>query len=144
MYLIYWPPCPSCSVWNQVQTTWRLTAFQQLSAQPAKGAHAFIVDASFTIEGWPLPTVDIIETNGDSWSTYERGPSSVGSLGSSCRYNRFRAYLGCSNQPSKKYFSLTAHFFILLVPVAQHLGHWADSRAVSPVSVSLVDTWTSD
>ena len=27
-----------------------------------------------TREGWPLLTVEI-EANGDSWSTYERGPS---------------------------------------------------------------------
>ncbi len=31
--------------------------------------------------GWPLLTVEI-ETNGESKSTYERGPSLVGSLGS--------------------------------------------------------------
>ncbi len=36
------------------------------------------------------------EANGDSKSTNERGPSLVGSLGSSCRYKRFLSYRGCS------------------------------------------------
>jgi hypothetical protein len=48
--------------------------------------------------GWPLLTVKT-EANGDSWSTYERGPSLVGSLGS-----KFLSCLGCSRRPSKKYF----------------------------------------
>jgi hypothetical protein len=40
-----------------------------------------------TREGWHLLTVET-EVNGDSKSTIERGPSLVGSLGSSCRYKR--------------------------------------------------------
>ncbi len=49
------------------------------------------------------------EANGDSWRTYERGqrgrgPSLFGSLGSSCRYNRFLSCLGCSSQPSATYY----------------------------------------
>ncbi len=53
----------------------------------------------------------------------ERGLSLVGSLDLSCRYNRFLSCLGCSSQPSTKYF-LPHHtlFFTLLVPIAQHPG----------------------
>jgi hypothetical protein len=41
-------------------------------------------------EGWLLLTVET-EVNGNSKSTNEKGPSLVGSLGSSCRYKRFFA-----------------------------------------------------
>ncbi len=41
--------------------------------------------------------------DGDSKSTNERGPSLVGSSGSSCRYKRFLSCLGCSSRPSTKY-----------------------------------------
>jgi hypothetical protein len=55
-------------------------------------------------EGWLLLNVEN-EASGDSWSTNERGPSLVGSLGSSCWYNRFLSCLGCSSQPlTKCYF----------------------------------------
>jgi hypothetical protein len=54
-------------------------------------------------EGWPLLTVET-EAYGDSWSTYERSSSLVGSLGSSCRYNTFSSCLGCSSQPSTNYY----------------------------------------
>ncbi len=37
----------------------------------------------------PPPLTVETETNGDSWSTYKRGPSLVGSLGLLCRYKRF-------------------------------------------------------
>jgi hypothetical protein len=40
------------------------------------------IDTRKIREGWPLLTVD--RANGDSWSTYERDPSLVGSLGLSC------------------------------------------------------------
>ncbi len=50
--------------------------------------------------GWPLLTVDS-EVNGDSKSTNERGPSLVCSP---CRYMRLLYCLGCSGQPSTKYF----------------------------------------
>ncbi len=39
-----------------------------------------------TREGWTLLTVET-EANGDSRNTFVRGPSLVGSFGSSCRYN---------------------------------------------------------
>jgi hypothetical protein len=77
------------------------------------------------------------EAYADSWSTYERGPSLVGSLGSSCRQKRFLSCLGCSSKPGTKYYFLTAHFFAFLVPIAQQPGQWAGSRAGSPVYVSL-------
>ncbi len=51
-----------------------------------------------TREGWPLLTVKT-EVYGDSKRTNDRGPSLVGSLGSSCRYNRFLSSLGCSSLP---------------------------------------------
>jgi hypothetical protein len=51
-------------------------------------------------EGWPMLTET--EVNGDSKSTNERGPSLVGSLGLSCRYNRFLSCLGCSSRPRTK------------------------------------------
>jgi hypothetical protein len=35
--------------------------------------------------------------NGDSKNTNETGPSLVGSLDSSCLYNRLLSCLGCSN-----------------------------------------------
>jgi hypothetical protein len=57
-----------------------------------------------TKEEWPLLTFET-EAVGDSLSKDERGPSLVGSLGSSCRYKRFLACL----RPSKKYFFLTVH-----------------------------------
>jgi hypothetical protein len=41
-----------------------------------------------TREGWPLLTVET-EANGDLWSTNERGPSLVGSMGSSCGHKSF-------------------------------------------------------
>jgi hypothetical protein len=41
-----------------------------------------------TKEWWPLLT-DESCSNGDLWSTNERGPSLSGSLGLSCRYKRF-------------------------------------------------------
>jgi hypothetical protein len=55
-------------------------------------------------EGWPLLIVEA-EANGVLRSTNERGPSLVGSFGSACRYRRFLSCLGCSGQPSTKYFS---------------------------------------
>jgi hypothetical protein len=55
--------------------------------------------------------------NGDSKSTNERGTSSVGSLGLSCRYKRFLFCLGCSNRPSTNYF-----FHRTVVPIAQQAG----------------------
>ncbi len=47
---------------------------------------------------------------------------------------QYRRCLSCYSQPSTKYFFLTAHFFILLVPIAQQLGQWAGSHARFPVS----------
>jgi hypothetical protein len=55
--------------------------------------------------------------NGSLWSTNDRCPSSVGSLGSLCQYMRF--FLSCldwSSQPSTKLLFLTAHFFHFTCP----------------------------
>ncbi len=40
------------------------------------------------------------EVNGDLKSTYKRGPSLVGSLGSSSRYKRLLYYFGYSSRPN--------------------------------------------
>ncbi len=73
------------------------------------------VDTRETREGWPLLTVET-EANGDSWSIYERGPSLVGSLGSSCRYNSFLSCLGGSSQPIKKYYFPNRTLFHFIRP----------------------------
>jgi hypothetical protein len=86
-------------------------------------------------EGWLLLNVEN-EASGDSWSINERGPSLVGSLGSSCWYNRFLSCLGCSGQASTKYYfphRTLFHFISSHRPAA-----WPGSRAGSPVSVSLL------
>ncbi len=60
------------------------------------------------------------EANGDSWSTYQRGPSLVGSLRSSCRYYRFFcSALAALVSPVQNIIFLTAHFFTSLVPIVQ-------------------------
>jgi hypothetical protein len=51
-----------------------------LSMSPGPGAEGV---ARETREGWPPLTVET-EANGDSRSTFKRGPSLVGSLSSSC------------------------------------------------------------
>jgi hypothetical protein len=56
------------------------------------------------------------------YSTNERGPSLVCSLGSSSRYKRFLSCLGCSSRPSKKYFFLTVYHLNSFVPIASKLG----------------------
>ncbi len=72
-------------------------------------------------EGWPLLTFET-EANGDSgdsWSTFERGPSLVGSLGLSIDFcSALAALVG----PEQNIIFLTAHFFTLLVPIAQQSG----------------------
>jgi hypothetical protein len=64
----------------------------------------------------------------------KRVSSLVGSLGSSCRYKRFLACLGCS----RKYFYLTVHYFNAFVPIAQQAG-----QAVVPGRLSL-NMWLWD
>ncbi len=83
-------------------------------------------------EGWPLLTVES-EANGDSKSTYERGPYLIGALNSSCRYNRFLSCLGCSSRPSTKYYIASLiHYFALFVPITQQTR-----QAVMPGRLSL-------
>jgi hypothetical protein len=53
---------------------------------PIPGAERIV--ARETREGWPLLTIET-ESNWALWSTNERGPSLVGSFGSSCQYKRF-------------------------------------------------------
>ncbi len=67
-----------------------------------------------TREGWPLLLTVEIEANGDLWSTNERSPSLVGSMGSLCRYKRFLFCLGFSIvSPVQNIFFLAPHFFSL-------------------------------
>ncbi len=47
---------------------------------------------------------------GDSRSTFDRGPSKVGSLGLSCRYKRFLSCIGSSSRSSTNIFSSLATF----------------------------------
>jgi hypothetical protein len=104
---------------------------QMLGDLPAQPPITFDL-AIETREGWPLLTVET-EMYWDSMSTAEKGPSLVGSLDSSCRYNRFLSCLSCSGQPSRKYYFRHHKLFI-----SQHRPPtWAGRRAGSPVSVSL-------
>ncbi len=51
-----------------------------------------------------------------------KGPSLVGPLDSSCRYNRSLSCLGCSSQPNTKYYFPRRTFFTFLLPFAQQIG----------------------
>jgi hypothetical protein len=84
-----------------------------------------------TREGWPQLSVET-EANGNSWNTYERSPSLAGSLDSSCRYNRFLSSLGCSSQPSKKYyFPNRKLFYFFSSPISSHRPKtWAPGQIV--------------
>ena len=84
-----------------------------------------------TREGWPLLTVEAKANQGVS--TYERGPSLVGSLGLSCQYKRSVSYLVWSSRPVQNTSFLTVHYyFTSFVPIAQLAG-----QAVVPVRLSL-------
>jgi hypothetical protein len=73
--------------------------------------------------GWPLLTVET-ETNGDSKSTNELGPSLVGSLGYSCRKDFCPALAGLVG-PLQNTVLLTVHCFDPFVPIAQQAGQAA-------------------
>jgi len=82
--------------------------------------HSRRVSPRETGEGWPLLTFQT-EANGGLWSTNERCPSLVGSLGSSCRYKRFLCCLVAALvSPVQNIFFLPAT--------------WAGLRAGPPVS----------
>jgi hypothetical protein len=78
-----------------------------------------------------VPAAVETEANGEILSANERGPSLVGSLGSSCRYKRLLSCLGCSGQPSIKIFFLYRTKFEFVCP--HHPATWASSRAGPPV-----------
>ncbi len=59
-------------------------------------------------EGWPLMTVET-ESQGDSRSSFERGISSVGSLGSSCSTRDFCPAFAALIGPVKIFFPV--HYF---------------------------------
>ncbi len=55
--------------------------------------------------------------------TYERYPSVVGSVSSSCRFKRFLSCLGRSSRPSKKYFVSSSYIiFLTLSPSPSKVG----------------------
>jgi hypothetical protein len=62
----------------------------------------------------------------------KRGPSLVGSTGSSCRYKIFLSCLAFFSRPSKKYSFPNHRLFHLICP--HGTPSWAGSRASSPVS----------
>ncbi len=71
---------------------------------------------------WLLLTVDT-ELNGDSKSTNERAPFSLGSLGLSSWYERFLFCLGFSSRPIQNIFSTPYTISIPLSPcIAQQAG----------------------
>jgi hypothetical protein len=70
------------------------------------------------------------------------GPALVGSLELSCRYNIFVSCLGCSSEPSTKYYFPHRTLFHFLSPHCS--ATWTGRRAGSPVSVSLVSAHVSD
>ncbi len=86
--------------------------------------------------GWLLMTIET-EANVDSWSTFQSGPSLVGSFSLSADTIDFCPALAALVSPVQNIIFLTTHFFTLLVPCA-HAATWAGSRAGSPVSWSLV------
>jgi hypothetical protein len=92
--------------------------------QPSKGLHNQVVKKRCTLVGRPLLNVET-GVNGDSKSTNERGPSLVGSLGLSCRFNRFVFSLA-SVRPVQNIFFLTSIF-------PHRPTIWAGSQAGSPV-----------
>jgi hypothetical protein len=71
-----------------------------------------------TREGRPLLTVET-ETNGDSKSTNELGPSLVDSSYFSCQYKSFCRALAALVGPIQNTFFLTVHYFNPFVPTAQ-------------------------
>jgi hypothetical protein len=77
---------------------------------------------------WPQQLVaPESEVSRTSKSANERGPSLFGSLGLSWRYKSFSFRLGCSNQPSTKYFFPRRTLFQFLCPHQPAI--WADSLA---------------
>ncbi len=65
-----------------------------------------------TREGWSLLTVEI-ETNGDSLSTYEWGPSRVGLWARRAGTRDFFPALAALENPVQNIIFLTVHFFDL-------------------------------
>ncbi len=87
-----------------------------------------------TKDGCAILTVET-KVNGDSKSTNERGPSLVGSLGSSCRYKRLLSCFGCSGQPSAKNFFPHRTLFPIAQQPKQEVNRAKPSvyECVSPV-----------
>ncbi len=95
-----------------------------------------------TREGWCALLIVETEANGDSKSSNERGPSMVGSLGSSCLYKRFCPALAALVGPVENIFFGTLHYFNSFVPIAQHAGQAVVQSRLS-LNVCLWCTLTS-
>ncbi len=91
--------------------------------------HKKVTNAVYVLSRLWLKT----ETNGDSRSTYERGLSFVGSIGSSCPYKRFFSWLVCSCRHRAKYFVFIVHYFTSCVPIALQACQAVVPRRLSPV-----------
>jgi hypothetical protein len=74
-----------------------------------------------TRERWPLLTVET-KANKNSRSTYERGPSLVGSLGRHAGKIDYCPALTAAVSPVQKIIFRTANFFTVLVPITQQAG----------------------
>jgi hypothetical protein len=84
-----------------------------------------------TKEEWPLLTIEA-EVNGDSRSTYERGPSLIGSWAFSAGTGDFCPALAALVGPGSKHFfphNTQFQFFCPHCPAS-----WTGSHAGSPVS----------
>jgi hypothetical protein len=86
----------------------------------------------YCTEQWCFRSAQHKYVAASSKSTYERGPSLVGLLGSSCQFTRILSCLGCFSRPSINLFPLIAHYFNSFVPITHHAGH-----AVVPDRLSL-------
>jgi hypothetical protein len=84
-----------------------------------------------TREGSPMVNVEN-GANGASRSTYERGPSLVGSFGKSCRFKRVWSCLWLLSSTQKKIFFSHHTLFYFFCPNLP--ASWEGIRAVSVVS----------
>ncbi len=84
----------------------------------------------------PQLTVET-EASGGSKSTNERGPSLIGSLGSSCRYKRLLSCLGCSCLPP------LSPLYTISIYVSPSLSNVGTGQAVMLSRMSLKSEWVS-
>jgi hypothetical protein len=99
------------------------------------------VETRETREGWPLLTVET-EVNGEGTQRGQMKGVLFGLVYWACRAGTrdFCSALAALVGPAQTISFLSVHYFFS--PIAQQAGHWAGSRAGSPISycVSLVET----